>query len=73
MKRYKHYKGGIYLYLGEGRHTETFEQCVVYMSVKNGDIWFRPKEMFYGTVEVDGKIVPRFEELSSCFEFGVVD
>ena len=27
------------------------------------EVWVRPKEMFFGNVEVDGKLVPRFEKV----------
>jgi hypothetical protein len=36
---YKHYKGGLYRYIGEAKHSETKEDMVVYMSVETGTIW----------------------------------
>ncbi len=45
-KIYKHYKGNIYKIIALGKHSETEEDMVVYQSVKNGDIWIRPKKMW---------------------------
>ena len=63
---YKHYKGNSYLVDKVVRHSETEEELVIYQCQyedKNGEMswWARPKEMFLGEVEVDGKMVKRFE------------
>jgi hypothetical protein len=60
--RYRHYKGKEYEVLGLARHSETLEELVVYRALY-GDhgLWVRPKAMFLGTVEAQGKRVPRFE------------
>ena len=47
-----HKKGGIYHIIGIARHSETLEELVVYQNSK-GEIWVRPKEMFY-----DGRFKP---------------
>lgn len=62
--RYRHYKGHEYTVIGIARHSETMEELVIYRQ-EYGDkaLWVRPKQMFLETVEVDGKIVPRFEYL----------
>lgn len=57
-----HYKGGLYEYLYEGVHTESEEAVVVYKD-KDDNIWVRPKSMFFSEVEVEGKLVPRFETI----------
>ncbi len=59
--RYRHYKGKEYRVLGLARHSETQEELVVYQLLY-GDFgwWVRPRGMFLETVEVDGKILPRF-------------
>mgnify|MGYP003468732545 FL=1 len=66
MKRYfRHYKGNLYEYLGEGQHSETLEEMVIYQA-QYGEhkIWIRPKKMFFENVTLaDGRIVKRFEEL----------
>lgn len=58
---YEHYKGGKYLLIGIGAHTETNEIMVVYVSLTGAHLpgprlRIRPLSMF--TDEVDGK--PRF-------------
>ena len=58
---YKHYKGNTYIVVGEGKHTETGEELVIYTSsTLNGPFWCRPKEMFHGYTE-DG--VKRFTQI----------
>jgi len=58
------YKGKAYTVLGVARHSETVEELVVYRQ-EYGDhgLWVRPKAMFLETVEVAGKLMPRFEYL----------
>lgn len=49
MKLYRHFKGGIYRYIGIAQHSETLEMMVIYQSLRNPhQIWVRPKEMFFG-------------------------
>jgi len=63
---YRHYKGGTYQLWGLGTHTETEELLVIYMDANHPEkIWIRPRNMFFGTVIVDGKEVPRFELVES--------
>jgi hypothetical protein len=59
--RYRHYKGGEYDVLGVVRHSETLEPLVLYTACQ-GDRgpWVRPHAMFFGTIEVDGVVRPRF-------------
>jgi hypothetical protein len=64
--RYRHYKGGEYEVLGAARHSETLEPLVVYRPLYDDSGWWvRPHAMFFGTVEVDGRTVPRFAPLPS--------
>ena len=53
-KTYKHYKGNLYKIIAFARHSETTEEMVVYQSVKNGDVWVRPKEMWNDVVNTNG-------------------
>ena len=58
---YRHYKGRHYSVLGFARHSETNETMVLYVPLYGeGGYWVRPLEMFAGTVEVEGKTIPRF-------------
>ena len=45
-KVYRHYKGNLYRVIALAKHSETGEEMVVYKSVKNGDVWVRPKIMW---------------------------
>ena len=48
---YQHYKGGEYIKLCEALHTENNEILVVYVRGKDGKVFARPKDMFYGVNE----------------------
>jgi len=61
---FKHFKGGHYLKIGEGNHTETGERLTAYTDSK-GDLYFHPTEMFNGTVIKDGNEVPRFVNIKN--------
>lgn len=50
---YRHYKGGIYVVMGIGMHTERGERLVVYNG-DDGKIWCRPFSMFTGLVTPGG-------------------
>jgi len=61
--KYQHYKGGIYTLLSTSvYHTETNERLAVYENSKR-EVFARPYDMFFGEVEVDGAMVPRFREI----------
>ncbi len=64
---YKHYKGKYYLVIGIGKHSETLEDFVIYMSLYdsekfgNNALWIRPKKMFLEEINLNGKNIKRFE------------
>jgi len=63
---YQHYKGKKYLVLGIAKHSETKEDLVLYVTLYENDMasmWVRPLKMFLEYVEVDGKMVPRFQKI----------
>lgn len=60
MKRYRHYKGTFYTWVGTTYHTETSEKLALYKNEK-GTIFARPFDMFFGKVEVNGVVVDRFK------------
>ena len=64
-KYYRHFKGNLYRLIGIAKDSETLEELVVYQALY-GDhqLWVRPADMFFGKVERDGKVMPRFEEIS---------
>ena len=62
LGKYRHYKGNNYEVIGVAKHSETQEELVVYRALYGeGGLWARPLKMFTENVEVDGKVVPRFE------------
>jgi hypothetical protein len=65
LGRYRHYKGGEYEVVGAARHSETLEALVVYRPLYNeSGLWVRPHAMFFGQVEVDGTLCPRFTAIT---------
>jgi len=61
---YRHYKGNLYEVIATARHSETEEWMVVYKALYGDEgLWIRPYEMFVEKVEVEGKMVDRFEKL----------
>lgn len=68
-KRYRHFKGGIYIVTDIAVHSETDGIMVVYKSFKDPTLtWVRPLEMFLSEVDKekypDVKQEMRFEQLS---------
>ena len=69
MKRrtFRHFKGNEYELICEAKDSETSQDVVVYAALYgNGQVWVRPKEMFFGMIEKDGKMIPRFEEIKGA-------
>jgi hypothetical protein len=68
---YRHYKNKLYLVLGFALHTETNESMVHYRAMYRhagmpvGVRFVRPIAMFTENIEHQGKIVPRFERVTS--------
>lgn len=66
MKLYQHYKNKPYEYIDIVKHSETLEEMVLYRTRyenPNGELWVRPKKMFFETVDKDGKTIPRFQHI----------
>lgn len=53
---HRHYKGGLYRWIGEAKHSETMEPMVVYEHLwpHERGLWVRPAAMFHGTLD-DGR------------------
>lgn len=66
LGRYRHYKGADYEVIGVARHSETLEPLVVYRPLYNASgLWVRPHAMFFETLWVEGKRVPRFSAIAA--------
>ena len=55
-KFYKHYKGNLYKIIALGKHSENLEEMIVYQSVKDGQIWIRPKIMWNEIIDNNGTL-----------------
>lgn len=67
-REFRHFKGNRYRLEGFAKDSETMEELVVYRALYgDGGLWVRPAEMFFETIERDGKRMKRFEleEVSS--------
>ncbi len=52
--------------MGLAKHSETLEEMVIYETRYQNDYgrtWVRPKQMFFESVEIDGKTTPRFKKI----------
>lgn len=58
--KYKHFKGNLYEVIGIAKHSETLEELVIYKD-SEGNLWARPKSMFFEKVNTNSKEVQRFE------------
>ena len=62
--KYQHYKGCFYEVLSIATHSETEEHLVVYKKLYGDEsIWVRPYDMFVESLQVEGKIVQRFQKV----------
>lgn len=62
--KYQHFKGKLYRVLGVAKHSETFEEYVVYESLYDkpeSKMWIRSKKMFNEKVETNGIKQKRFK------------
>ena len=59
---YRHYKGNQYEVIGFAKHSETLEDMVIYKALYGEcGTWVRPLSMWDNPIEIDVKIVKRFE------------
>jgi len=64
---YRHYKGNQYEVIGSAKHSETLEDMVIYKALYgDGGTWVRPLSMWENLIEVEGKIMKRFEFIGGC-------
>jgi hypothetical protein len=61
-REFRHFKGNRYRLEGFAKDSETMEELVVYRALYgDGGLWVRPAQMFFETIERDGKRMKRFE------------
>ena len=61
-REFRHFKGNRYRLEGFAKDSETMEELVIYRALYgDGGLWVRPAEMFFETIERDGKRMKRFE------------
>lgn len=61
---YRHFKGGLYEVVGVAKHSETLEEYVVYLMLKDNSLWVRPAKMFLENITRNGKTMPRFQKVA---------
>lgn len=60
--KYRHFKGNEYQVVAFAKHSETLEEFVVYQALYGQrGMWIRPFKMFDEMVQLEGKLVRRFE------------
>lgn len=68
---YKHYKWNLYEVLWIWKNTETLEDFVIYVPLYESEkfpdlkFWIRPKNLFLWKVNIEWKVVERFEYIWS--------
>ena len=61
---FQHFKGNLYRLEWFAKDSETLEEMVVYRALYGeGGLWVCPAKMFFETIELDGKLMKRFEPL----------
>lgn len=66
MKFFRHHKNKPYKFIGIAKHSESLEDVVIYECLypnETAKLWVRPKNMFFETIEKEGKSIPRFAEV----------
>ena len=55
---WRHYKGGRYIIIGLGVHTETEETMVIYSPVDDRNkVWIRPISMWFNVIDKENNII----------------
>ena len=55
---WQHYKGGRYIIIGLGTHTETKETMVIYSPIDDSNkVWIRPISMWFNIIDKENNII----------------
>ena len=64
MKKYRHYKGGLYEEVCTAKLESDPEITMMVYRAADGSIWTRPQHVFFEYVEHEGKTMQRFTLLT---------
>ena len=59
---WEHYKGGLYVVLGNAVREEDLVPMVFYQCLRTGNFWCRPQDEWHAVVSHEGKCPRRFRE-----------
>lgn len=62
--KYRHYKGGVYEIVCEALLESDPNITLMIYKSEEGLIWARPKDVFFETVQHQGRTVPRFAPIN---------
>ena len=62
--KYRHYKGGIYDLVCEAMLESDPKVIMMIYRSHDGSTWARPRDVFFELVELEGKMVRRFEPIN---------
>jgi hypothetical protein len=62
--KYRHYKGGIYEIVCEARLEADPDVIMMIYKSEEGLIWARPRDVFFETVQHEGRSVSRFAPIN---------
>jgi len=62
--KYRHYKGGTYEIVCEAKLEADPKVILMIYKSAEGQIWARPQEVFFETVQYEGQTVPRFAPIN---------
>lgn len=71
IQLFRHYKNKLYKFRELVKHSETAEDMVLYDCLyenESGRTWVRPRDLFFGEIEIDGTKKKRFQELKVTIE-----
>jgi 8-oxo-dGTP diphosphatase len=68
-QKFQHYKGHFYELIGEGKHSDTLEEYVIYKGLYDSKdfgrnpLWVKTKSGFQENIKIAGEKIPRFKRI----------